>query len=199
MKVPSRFRIGTSAAGGPRGRGIFATSEIGEGELIHRMVGRRLALRALLDCFDPGPRRHLARLSFRLRARGRTFDDPLQICADTILLLDATTLIFNHGCEPNAFIRGEAEFTATRTIRPGEEIVFDYSTTSPLWNKWTMGPCKCASSRCRETIGSIGTVPAASVDAYVERREIPDFMLAEPSSNSPCPGALQRNRCETSS
>jgi hypothetical protein len=56
----------------------------------------------------------------------------------------------NHHCEPNAVIRGRTVY-AIRSIRPWEEITFDYNTTE--YEMAEPFPCNCGSKLCRGEIG----------------------------------------------
>src|SRR5262249_6805006 len=59
----------------------------------------------------------------------------------------------NHSCEPNlGFVKGSLTLYALRRIEPGEELVFDYSTTmnEPGW----LIRCRCRTLSCRRKIRS---------------------------------------------
>lgn len=55
----------------------------------------------------------------------------------------------NHGCEPNARIKGREVF-ARRDIAAGEQITFDYTTTE--WEMAEAFRCHCGASGCRGEI-----------------------------------------------
>lgn len=57
---------------------------------------------------------------------------------------------WNHSCEPNAGFRSEASLIAIRSIKPGEEITFDYATcmSTAIVNM----PCDCGSEKCRGNV-----------------------------------------------
>ena len=64
----------------------------------------------------------------------------------------------NHSCEPNAAIRkvnNRIFLVAAEPIDPGDEIVFDYSTTIGDDDVWTMR-CNCGESTCRGRIKRFG-------------------------------------------
>lgn len=59
----------------------------------------------------------------------------------------------NHSCEPNlGFTRGTLTLYALRDVLPGEELVWDYSTSmdEPGWEV----PCRCGARSCRGRIQS---------------------------------------------
>jgi uncharacterized protein len=57
----------------------------------------------------------------------------------------------NHSCDANLWMRDEVTVVARREIAAGEELTQDYAlyTTSPAW---TMQPCCCGSSTCRQVV-----------------------------------------------
>ncbi|MFO0574774.1 MAG: SET domain-containing protein-lysine N-methyltransferase [Polyangia bacterium] len=66
----------------------------------------------------------------------------------------------NHSCEPNlGFVRGTLTLHALRDIAPGEELVWDYSTSmdEPGWEV----PCRCGTPSCRGRIQSFRALSPA--------------------------------------
>jgi hypothetical protein len=117
-----------------KGRGVFALESIAKGRRILAFQGEVLRTDELTDDM----------LAMQI-------DDDLWLCSDGSLLDDCV----NHSCEPNAgFLDGETILYALRDIKPGEEIVWDYST-SIGWPGWTL-ECCCGSARCRGTVRSWG-------------------------------------------
>lgn len=62
----------------------------------------------------------------------------------------------NHSCAPNARLvvsenTPEVAFVATRDIREGEHLSFDYSTSE--WDMDEKFDCRCGSPQCRGHIG----------------------------------------------
>ena len=110
----------------------------------------------------------------------RSCDDPLQVDDDLFMSLESPAVFFNHGCEPNAFIRSPSDLVALRDIAAGEEILFDYALTVPAANVWTMrAGCRCAAPRCRQRIGSWLTVERAVVDRHVRHGTIQEFIARD--------------------
>ncbi len=86
--------------------------------------------------------------------------------------------LFNHSCDPNAGVKisgTSAELRAIRDIAPGEEIVFDYSTTLDEGD-FTM-PCRCGSPACRGLIGDGRDLPQEVWDRYRERGILADYVV----------------------
>ena len=62
--------------------------------------------------------------------------------------------IFNHSCDPNAvldFRENALVLVAIKPISPGDEICWDYSTTSSRTTFWMR--CLCGSPKCRKVVG----------------------------------------------
>src|SRR5262249_29888120 len=112
-----------------KGRGVFTTERIRQGELVARCSGEVFHESEVPpDCFA------------------------MQV-GETLWLaspggsLDAW---FNHSCEPKVgFITGEPLLYALRDIEPGEELCWDYST-SISWPGWSL-ECLCGARGCRGT------------------------------------------------
>ena len=61
----------------------------------------------------------------------------------------------NHSCDPNTWWVSDTQLAARRTIKQGEEVTYDYSTSdvSPDWvAQWE---CQCGAKDCRKRISSI--------------------------------------------
>jgi hypothetical protein len=85
----------------------------------------------------------------------------------------------NHSCNPNSYLRcdgfGKAELFALKPIAAGEEITWDYSTTT---NEADYAlHCKCGSSLCRQIIGGYQTLPPSRKAYYVNLGIIPSYLL----------------------
>jgi hypothetical protein len=67
---------------------------------------------------------------------------------------------FNHSCDPNCYLRFEAdriEVLARRNIATGDELTIDYLINNSGGDSW---PCHCSAARCRgETSHSFFTLP----------------------------------------
>jgi hypothetical protein len=147
------------------GRGVFAEGDIRQGQLIHRMGGRRVSL---LRCV------------WEVATGAIRIDDPLSIGTYTYLVLDDFSILFNHRCEANAGIANEVDLVALTNIARGEEITFDYSMTvrrSLFTALWKM-PCSCRSPSCRGEIGDVRSVPPQHLQRYLKAGALQDFILA---------------------
>jgi len=118
------------------GKGCFATIRFRRGRKIAEYAGKPIT---------------------NLEAQRRAHRAKLRICAiDGRRSLDGSrggngTHYINHSCEPNAYrktIYGHVLFFASRDIRPGEEITFDYEDTLHPDSK----RCRCRARSCRGTI-----------------------------------------------
>jgi hypothetical protein len=92
--------------------------------------------------------------------------------------------LINHSCAPNAGLRftdDAVTLIAIRTIAPGEEITWDYSTTLSA-SDWYM-VCQCRSADCRRVIDNFDTLPPDR-QAWFRARG-----LVAPYLRSPVPSA----------
>lgn len=88
--------------------------------------------------------------------------------------------LINHSCDPNCRIvihEYDAYVVAMRDIVRGEEITFDYSTTSTDSPAiWSMA-CACGSVACRGEISGFRTVPDYRQAFYITRDAVPAYVL----------------------
>jgi SET domain-containing protein len=131
------------------GRGAFATRTIRKGARIVEYRGRRLApgMADALPASDPADSYHT--LLFEL-SDGTVIDAGLRGNAARWI---------NHGCEPNCdaieFDDGRVFIFATRTIRAGEELLYDYRLEYE--GRMSRGAqrsfsCRCGAPHCRRTM-----------------------------------------------
>jgi len=159
------FTIGKSPISG---RGVFATATHRRGSLVVVMIGREISHREML--------RQVAMRRIRP-------GDPLQVTESTYVSLADPYRLINHSCEPNCCIRGKQELIALRTIRPGEEITFDYSRTmwgEPWWKK-----CTCGAASCRGKIVQFFKLPRPQQDAILAARQAQDFIFRKAGIEAP--------------
>lgn len=126
------------------GQGVFATAGIKKGECILEFSGAVIDSKA---------------------AEGDSFGRTLQVGDDAYMVVGPPSVYVNHSCNPNAGVANDKDLVALRDLEPGEEIVFDYSTTMDE-NDWTM-TCGCNESRCRGTVGDFRLLPAALQQEYL--------------------------------
>ena len=84
----------------------------------------------------------------------------------------------NHSCKPNCYMEGSNTLRAIKTIKPEEELLWDYATTEddrlcPLVDM----PCLCGSSRCRGEIGIFSTLPARFKNEYVKKEFVASWLV----------------------
>jgi SET domain-containing protein len=156
------------------GVGTFAAELIPRGAVILSLTGEIVMGPEL----DSRPRRGLERQ-----------DDSIRVGDDLYVDLDRESNSINHSCDPTAGVRGQTELFALRDILPDEEITFDYATTvTPIPDEpgdtpypegnWRMEGCRCGSPRCRGTIGSVLTIPAAELRRYRQLGALPDLVAS---------------------
>ena len=145
------------------GSGVFAREAIGKDQLITKMEGLPASEEEIIE---------------RIQSGTLALDDPLQIQEWEYLILSPFHRLFNHSCEPNAGIRQERKLVAIRDLKPNEEITFDYSTTVGMnirAEHWSM-PCLCGHSLCRKVIGNVSTLSQSTIQFYLNRGVLPDFI-----------------------
>lgn len=145
------------------GNGTFAKEKIKRGEIITTLTGTPVVVNNLSNT---GPE------------FGVSTDDPLQIGDNLVLILDYASKTINHSCDPNAGVRNQSDLVALRDISPGEEITYDYSTTSGINDTWSM-PCGCKSTACRKKIGNILSLPRLTLDKYWHAHALPNYLIRQ--------------------
>ena len=145
------------------GNGVFALQDIAKGTLLIEMKGRVLAASAVEREIAAG----------RIRP-----DDPFQIDEDVFIKLNKLAYSFNHSCEPNAGFKKGIYLTATRDIKNGEQICYDYSLVVCTHCEWSM-LCLCGSEVCRKNIGTIRSIPRRKLLEYKTLHLVPRFILKE--------------------
>lgn len=140
------------------GRGLFVARDFAEGEWIFRFTGPEITFADAA-------------------AKNGTEGNALQIGPAIYLDLEAPGVFANHSCEPNAGIRDNVVVYALRTIRRGEEIYFDYSTTMSE-KHWTM-ECRCGTPSCRGIIGDFQDLPGELQRRYLAMGIVQPFIVEE--------------------
>ena len=98
------------------------------------------------------------------------------------LFLDATGhfgAMINHSCNPNCFIKissGTAFLVSYIPISIGDELTFDYSTTSSdSPEEWSM-PCNCSIFGCRKNISGFNSLSDVQKNIYIKQGFIPNYL-----------------------
>ncbi len=131
-----------------QGRGAFATRTIRKGTRIIEYIGEHIS-------HDEADRRYDDEKMSRHHTFLFTLDD--EVVIDAAVGGNESRYI-NHSCEPNceAVIEdGRIFVEALRTIRPGEELLYDYQyerTAETTEEDERLYVCRCGAPSCRGTI-----------------------------------------------
>lgn len=142
------------------GLGVFARRDIKSGEVICFLKGKKRksyapALNGWMGRSDP------------------SLMNLLQIGQDLYVDLGKPLIYINHSCDPNCGIRGKGTLFAFRSIKKGEEITYDYSTTVDETFE-----CQCGAKHCRRFIPvDFWGLSAARQRYYVRRGALPRYIL----------------------
>lgn len=137
-----REKVERRAGSHIEGRGLFATANIDEGELIAvkagRVVNEALVRQMTRESILHGSQQQIGRDEFLIGLDENEEDENL--------------VGYNHSCDPNAYVHIDgskqlAYVLARRDIAPGEEITTDYSV-SHMSNTHRL-LCRCGSPLCR--------------------------------------------------
>jgi len=120
------------------GRGLFATADIAEGEVVAVKGGHIVSREQLRE-----------QVTQRLGPVEIQIGDDLFITPVTQGQRDGSMLYSNHSCNANLGMRGEITFVALRNIRAGEELTHDWATTDD--DDYSV-QCKCGLRQCRGTL-----------------------------------------------
>lgn len=142
------------------GHGVYAARRYRRGEGLFVVQGDELTKAQILT----GGEEHAA--------NAYQIDDDLYIYP-----LHPEGRFMNHSCEPNAGLREDREMVALRDILPGEEVVFDYSTTMSE-KHWTM-PCRCGSTQCRGLVGDFHELPQSTQQQYLRLAVVQRFIVKQ--------------------
>lgn len=139
------------------GKGVFARAPLEPRETIFFVSGR------LID-YDAARSHPTGQNSFQVGLQSYIY--PL-----------SPSSYLNHSCSPNAGLTDDIRVIALRQIAPGEEIVFDYST-SMLERDWELD-CLCGSPQCRGRIRDFDRLPRSLQSKYISLGIVQKFILDE--------------------
>ena len=151
----------------PNGRGVFAGEKIFAGEEILPFVGPFIRREDMPE------------------VKSQDEDYYLQVGDD--LFLGPSGEIddyINHSCDPNTgvVIDGEtSNLVAIQTIRRGEEIRFDYSTT--MYKPVLVMKCSCGSPICRGKVVDFIYLPEEVQAKYIALGVVPEYITRRISRN----------------
>lgn len=88
----------------------------------------------------------------------------------------------NHSCVPNCYVKfaGERVFlVALHQINPGDEVTWDYSTTSTEDKSTFLIKCSCGNFKCRKEISGFQYLSEEEKDKYKNLKIIPDYLAVK--------------------
>jgi uncharacterized protein len=146
-----------------KGNGLFSTVNIPANTIIFQFVGKPI-LRAGIPDFS-----------------GVAAACYLQIGKELYLDVGGHYSFFiNHACQPNCGVRimvNKAFVVSLRAIKAGDELTFDYSTTSTEdESTWSMR-CNCSMFRCRKLITGFWSLPEVQKKRYIDLKVVPGYVL----------------------
>ena len=119
------------------GRGLFATSDIGKGEVVAVKGGHIVT------------REQLRKITPQLGPVELQIGDDLYIAPVIPEEREASMLYSNHSCQANLGMRGEITFVALRDVSAGEELTHDWAVTDD--DDYSV-KCNCGAANCRGTL-----------------------------------------------
>jgi uncharacterized protein len=138
------------------GKGLFALALIHPGELIFYVNGPLVGFEECLRLDNQG-------------------DHAIQVGHNLYVDSGFPARFINHSCDPNAGICDGQRIIAIRTIRPGEQVSFDYSTCM-LERHWEM-ECRCGAPACRGVVRDFDALPRALQARYIGLGVVQPFIL----------------------
>jgi SET domain-containing protein len=145
-----------------KGQGVFSLVNVPTNHIIFKFIGTPIKKEDIKDF------------------SGKIASCYLQIGTDLYLNVEGDASYFvNHSCNPNTAVRIHTNQAFLISIRPiviGEEIVFDYSTTSTEdVSTWSMG-CNCSRFECRKVITGFYSLTAAQQKVYIDKEMVPKYV-----------------------
>lgn len=136
MGIPERSKlspkIGIRETDG-KGRGMFATESIAEGERVLVWGGEYVNSRGAEAAIMAG--KHVMRWDEDLYSVEDRGDDP--------------SYFINHSCDPNTWMQDAFTLVARRCIGVGEEVNVDYALFQWMPGHVSSWECRCGSPLCR--------------------------------------------------
>jgi hypothetical protein len=154
------------------GRGVFAATDIAEGDVILRFIGPRISLAEAL-------------------AKGSLHCNPLQVENDQYIDLQEPGVLVNHSCDPNSGIVDDVVLVALRSIHRGEEVRCDYST-SMADGTWEL-VCQCKAAGCRGVVRDFEFLPPSVRTRYLGLGIVQSFIARQQRHAEQIAAADQNN------
>jgi hypothetical protein len=133
--ISAKARKGISS--GIAGRGLFASEQIGTGEIVAVKGGHIVTTTQLRLLPDPLPNSEIQ------------IADGLHLVAVSPEEYEPVMLFINHSCEPNVGFAGNVVLIAMREVTAGEELTTDYALFDDYAGQMT---CHCNTASCRRVI-----------------------------------------------
>jgi len=154
-----------------QGLGLFAGGPINEGEIVSweyadiyqglddSRPGKKIMTWAQIEERWPDNRERDIMVAYSYQIGEDSFLIPLR--EDDLVI----TTYQNHSCDPNTWWADDFTLVARRSIMPGEEITFDYSTSESLDNP-EMPECHCGSPLCRRRLDRFDYLHPDLIERY---------------------------------
>ena len=97
-----------------------------------------------------------------------------------LLINNDNSYFINHSCNPNCLIKvsvNQVFLLALMDINIGDELFFDYSTTSTDSPDEYSMKCNCGNYHCRENISGFNTVSEKQQEEYIKAGAVPQYIL----------------------
>lgn len=148
-----------------KGKGLFASKAFNKNETLFKFDGIKLIKQDIKNFAGPIAACYL------------------QIGSELYLDLEGHASFFvNHSCNPNCLVKVAANtafIIAHIPIKIGDELTFDYSTTSTeMPDTWSMN-CNCSRFGCRKVISGFNTVSDDKKINLIEFGMVPKYVLNE--------------------
>lgn len=145
-----------------KGKGIFSLHNINANHIIFKFKGTPILKSDIKDF------------------TGKIASCYLQIGKELYLDVEGDASYFvNHSCNPNSVVKVQTNQAFLMSIRPiiaGEEITFDYSTTSTESpDTWSMN-CNCSKFDCRKLITGFDSLTPERREYYIKNGMVPKYV-----------------------
>lgn len=142
------------------GRGVFAAKNFKKKEKILEFHGKLFAPDKLPNPYNDAEDGYIQISPKKYLGPSGNFDD-----------------FVNHSCDPNSGIKIRGKkvvLIAIKDIKKGEEITFDFSTTTDEsgWEK----KCNCGSKDCRKIIRDFKHLPKSVQKKYIKLGIVPNYV-----------------------
>lgn len=160
-------------------RGIFATKDFKKDESIATLRGRLVTYRQIQTDPELIEEAYYFKTNKQVPSYFRRFEAHyIQIGKNLYVEPLEYDFFINHSCDPNSgykIIEKKAVLIAIKTIKKGEEIVCDYSTTM-YKDGWELD-CTCGNKNCRGRIRDFNYIPKKLQQRYIQLGIVPNYNI----------------------